>query len=39
MIADIATVFHWGPSEYDNMTLSDLLLWHRRAVARSGNET
>ncbi|HHR5846969.1 GpE family phage tail protein [Providencia rustigianii] len=38
LIADIATVFHWAPSEYDAMTASELLLWHQRAAARTGNE-
>ncbi|WP_339387169.1 GpE family phage tail protein [Moellerella wisconsensis] len=37
LIADIATVFHWAPSEYDAMTVGEILLWHQRAAARTGN--
>ncbi|WP_439153485.1 GpE family phage tail protein [Xenorhabdus santafensis] len=39
IIADIATVFHWSPSECDGMTVSELLKWHERAAARNGHES
>ncbi|WP_338050590.1 GpE family phage tail protein [Providencia vermicola] len=39
LIADIAIVFHWAPSEYDAMTVGEILLWHKRAAARTGNES
>nr|WP_282552632.1 GpE family phage tail protein [Providencia stuartii] len=35
----MATVFHWAPSEYDAMTVGEILLWHKRAAARTGNES
>ncbi|MGV8004505.1 GpE family phage tail protein [Photorhabdus temperata subsp. temperata] len=38
-MADIATVFHWAPSEYDTMTVPELLKWHERAAARNGNDS
>nr|WP_080985120.1 GpE family phage tail protein [Photorhabdus luminescens] len=38
-MADIATVFHWAPSEYDAMSVPELLKWHERAVARTGRES
>ncbi|WP_235829380.1 GpE family phage tail protein [Croceicoccus estronivorus] len=34
MIADIAIILHWPPSELLQMDLADLLLWHRLAVDR-----
>ncbi|WP_434223367.1 GpE family phage tail protein [Xenorhabdus bakwenae] len=39
IIADIATVFHWSPSECYTMTVSELLKWHERAATRNGNES
>ncbi|WP_370630266.1 GpE family phage tail protein [Xenorhabdus sp. PB61.4] len=39
IIADIATVFHWSPSECYAMTVSELLKWHERAATRNGNES
>ncbi|HHQ6580460.1 GpE family phage tail protein [Serratia fonticola] len=36
-IADIATIFHWPPSELWPMSLVDLAEWRERAALRSGN--
>ncbi|WP_425583005.1 GpE family phage tail protein [Zhongshania borealis] len=35
-IANIATVFHWPPSEFNTMALSDLVMWEQKARERSG---
>ncbi|WP_084256562.1 GpE family phage tail protein [Pasteurella testudinis] len=37
-IADIATVFHWQPSAFDDMTLSELMTWREKARERSQYE-
>ncbi|QNM96398.1 GpE family phage tail protein [Chitinimonas koreensis] len=37
-MADIATVFHWGPREMDEMDVSELMDWRERARIRSGAE-
>lgn len=34
-MADIATVFHWAPSEMWNMEVEELLDWHERARVRN----
>lgn len=34
-MADIATVFHWPPSEMDPMPLGELLAWRHRAWERN----
>ncbi|MGO2335562.1 GpE family phage tail protein [Providencia sp.] len=36
IIADIAMVFHWPPSSFDEMTISELIKWHRLAAVRIG---
>jgi Phage P2 GpE len=33
-MADIAIIFHWQPSAFDDMGLTDLLGWHAKAIAR-----
>ncbi len=33
-MADVALVFHWPPSAYDDMRLNDLMGWHDKALAR-----
>ena len=38
LIADIAVVFHWPPSAYDEMTISELIKWHGLAAARTGQD-
>jgi hypothetical protein len=35
-MADIAVVFHWPPQSMDPMGAAELMMWHERAVARSG---
>lgn len=34
-MADIAAVFHWPPSAFDEMPLSELMSWRERARERS----
>jgi hypothetical protein len=34
VMADIATVFHWPPSAFDDMGLNDLMGWHDKALKR-----
>jgi hypothetical protein len=36
LMADIATVFHWPPSEMYAMQLDELLDWRHKAMIRSG---
>nr|WP_222115823.1 GpE family phage tail protein [Chromobacterium vaccinii] len=36
-MADIATIFHWPPSAYDAMSLTELADWREAARLRSGN--
>lgn len=33
-MADLATVFHWGPSDMDRMSLTELVDWRERARQR-----
>lgn len=35
-MADVASVFHWPPSEMDAMSIADLMEWHTRAAKRAG---
>ncbi|MGE7139654.1 GpE family phage tail protein [Luteibacter sp. NPDC031894] len=35
-MADLAVVFHWPPREMDVMGPAELMVWHERAVERSG---
>ncbi|WAT01044.1 GpE family phage tail protein [Rouxiella chamberiensis] len=37
LMADIAILFHWQPSEMFNMTLAELLDWRHKALLRNGN--
>ncbi len=37
-MADIATVFHWGPETMDGFSLVELMDWRERARVRSGAE-
>ena len=39
LMADIAAVFHWQPSELFAMSLTEIIGWRRRAVLRSGAES
>jgi len=36
LMADIATLFHWPPSEMYDMPLGELLDWRHKALIRSG---
>ncbi|WP_419693147.1 GpE family phage tail protein [Mannheimia haemolytica] len=38
-IADIATVFHWTPSAFDEMTIVELGQWREKARLRNGVES
>ncbi|MBF0783866.1 GpE family phage tail protein [Muribacter muris] len=33
-MADIATVFHWQPSAFEQMTIDELMLWREKARER-----
>ncbi|QZX94515.1 GpE family phage tail protein [Pantoea alfalfae] len=35
-MADIATIFHWQPSEMYDMPLVELMDWRHKAFIRSG---
>ncbi|MDR6642777.1 MULTISPECIES: GpE family phage tail protein [Luteibacter] len=35
-MADLAVVFHWAPRDMDSMGPAELMVWHERAVERSG---
>jgi hypothetical protein len=37
-IANIATIFHWPPSEFNTMALTDLVMWEQKARERSGSK-
>ncbi|MFP9227898.1 GpE family phage tail protein [Pectobacterium cacticida] len=36
LVADIAVVFNWPPSELFRMDLGDVIAWRERAAIRSG---
>ncbi|MEX0319441.1 MAG: GpE family phage tail protein [Ruegeria sp.] len=38
-MADIASVFHWGPDVMDRMPVEELALWREKARARSETQT
>jgi hypothetical protein len=35
LMADIAAVFHWQPSEMFSMTLTEVIRWRQQAIKRS----
>ncbi|MGP6441531.1 MULTISPECIES: GpE family phage tail protein [Rahnella] len=37
LIADVAVVFHWPPSELYPMSLTELVIWRGKALERSGH--
>lgn len=37
-IADIAAVFHWQPSTFNDMYLDELMSWREKAIERSQSE-
>ncbi|NKG28839.1 GpE family phage tail protein [Erwinia sp. JH02] len=39
LMADIATVFHWPPSEMNPMSLAELIDWRHKAIVRSGMQS
>ncbi|MEN3258529.1 GpE family phage tail protein [Sodalis endosymbiont of Spalangia cameroni] len=36
LVADIAVVFNWPPSEIFSMALDEVIAWRERAAVRSG---
>ncbi|MBE0395193.1 GpE family phage tail protein [Citrobacter amalonaticus] len=36
-MADVAVIFHWGPSELYPLSITELLTWREKALQRSGN--
>jgi len=34
-MANIAVVFHWPPSEMNNMQLDELIMWNQKAADRA----
>nr|WP_216078152.1 GpE family phage tail protein [Acinetobacter lwoffii] len=37
-MADIAVVFNWTPQTYDEMSLTELMQWHQKAIERNGSD-
>lgn len=37
LMADVAVIFHWQPSELYPMSLTELITWREKALRRSGN--
>lgn len=37
LMADVAVIFHWPPSELYPMSLTELITWREKALRRSGN--
>ncbi len=37
LLADLAIVFHWPPSELWELPLDELKHWHQHVKARTGN--
>ncbi|WP_437607843.1 GpE family phage tail protein [Escherichia coli] len=37
LMADIAVIFHWSPSELYSLSLIELITWREKALQRSGN--
>jgi Phage P2 GpE len=35
-MADIAVIFHWGPTDMDGMSVPELMEWREQARKRSG---
>lgn len=38
-MANIAVIFHWSPQVFADMTLSELMQWHQKAIERNGTDT
>ncbi|EOX7648637.1 GpE family phage tail protein [Escherichia coli] len=37
LMADVAVIFYWPPSELYPMSLTELITWREKALRRSGN--
>ncbi|WP_434414989.1 GpE family phage tail protein (plasmid) [Enterobacter hormaechei subsp. xiangfangensis] len=37
LMADIAVIFHWPPSELYSLSVTELLTWRDKALQRCGN--
>lgn len=37
LMADIAVIFHWPPSELYSLSVTELITWRDKALQRSGN--
>ena len=37
-MANIAVVFHWPPQAYVDMSLTELMQWHQKAIERNGTD-
>ncbi|EFA4179315.1 GpE family phage tail protein [Escherichia coli] len=37
LMADIAVIFHWPPSELYSLSLTELITWREKALQRSGH--
>ncbi|HEX8963633.1 MAG TPA: GpE family phage tail protein [Rhodocyclaceae bacterium] len=38
-MADIAAIFHWPPSAFEDMNVEDIAMWREQARQRSGAES
>ncbi|MEQ1369200.1 GpE family phage tail protein [Acinetobacter schindleri] len=34
----MAVVFNWPPQTYENMSLTELMQWHQKAIERNGSD-
>ncbi|ENV3746267.1 GpE family phage tail protein [Enterobacter asburiae] len=37
LMADIAVIFHWPPSELNSLSVTELITWRDKALQRSGH--
>ncbi|WP_239508441.1 GpE family phage tail protein [Enterobacter hormaechei] len=37
LMADIAVIFHWPPSELNSLSVTELITWREKALQRSGH--
>ncbi|MGU3447583.1 GpE family phage tail protein [Enterobacteriaceae bacterium C34A] len=37
LMADVAVIFHWGPSELYPLSIAELVTWREKALQRSGH--
>lgn len=38
-MADVATIFHWSPTDMEGWSVEELMAWRERARVRSGAES